>query len=140
MILLYYTILEKSAESNLYQDQVTTLFKLRQFVEKLTESIAADIISYIRTLAIGSHLVSHEDRIAKAVNKVREMKEWNKIQIKWIDRFEKQLLKETVIRKEDLDKDPFNEAGGFKRLDKIFEHQLDDVLDTINDGLYTQIA
>lgn len=104
------------------------------------ENIAADIISYIRTLAIGSHLVSHEDRIVKAVNKVRNMKDWNKIQIKWIDRFEKQLLKETVIRKEDLDKDPFDEAGGFKRLDKIFEHQLNDVIETINEELYTQLA
>jgi len=39
-----------------------------------------------------------------------------------------------------MNKDPFDEAGGFKRLDKIFEHRLDDVLDTINDRFYTQIA
>lgn len=104
------------------------------------EDIAADIISYIRTLAIGSSLVSHENRIKNAVNKVREMQKWNTIQTKWIDRFEKQLLQETVMNIDDLNKNPFNEAGGFKRLDKIFSNQLQDVFDTINDNLYIEIA
>jgi type I restriction enzyme R subunit len=104
------------------------------------ENIAADIISYIRTLAIGSHLVSLEERITLAIDKVREMKQWNKIQLKWINRFEMQLLKETIIRKEDLDKAPFNEAGGFKRLNLMFENNLTEVLDTINHNLYSELA
>jgi len=102
--------------------------------------IAADIISYIRTLAIGSTMVSHEDRVKNAVNKVRAMKDWNKIQLKWIDRIEKQLIQETIIKIEDLNKDPFMSDGGFKRLDKIFEHQLTDVIETINDNLYIDTA
>jgi type I restriction enzyme R subunit len=108
--------------------------------ESKNEDITADIISYIRTLAIGSTLVSHEDRIKNAVNKVRSMKDWNKIQIKWIDRIEKQLIQETIIKIEDLNKDPFMSDGGFKRLDKIFEHQLTDVIETINDNLYIETA
>ena len=104
------------------------------------EDIAADIIGYIRTLALGSSLVSHEERIRNAVQKVRDSKEWNKIQLKWIERFEKQLLQEEVIKREDLDADPFDEAGGFERLDKIFEHQLDEVLERINANLYDEIA
>lgn len=100
------------------------------------EDIAADIISYIRTLSIGSTLVSHEDRIKNAVQKVRAMKSWNKIQSKWLDRIEKQLIQETIITKEDLDKEPFRSDGGFNRLDKIFENQLTTIIDTINDNLY----
>lgn len=101
------------------------------------EDIAADIIGYIRTLALGSSLISHEERIQNAVQKVRDSKEWNKIQLKWIERFEKQLLQEEVIKREDLDADPFDEAGGFERLDKIFDHQLDKVLEKINENLYS---
>lgn len=105
------------------------------------EDIAADIISYIRTLALGNTLVSHNERITNAVNKVREMKKWNKIQLKWIDRFEKKLLKETIITKDDLNKDPFKvDGGGFKGLNKIFGDQLEDVFKTINDNLYTETA
>ncbi|UTW65392.1 type I restriction-modification system endonuclease [bacterium SCSIO 12643] len=104
------------------------------------EDIAADIISYIRTLAMGNALVNHEDRISNAVSQVRSMRSWNKIQLKWIDRFEKQLLQENIIQPGDLDTNPFQEAGGFKRLNKIFDNQLDEVLNTINDNLYPQIA
>ncbi len=104
------------------------------------EDIAADIISFIRTLAVGSDLISHEKRISKAIDKVRKMRDWNKIQQKWIERFEKQLLQETIIKKEDIDKAPFNEAGGFIRLNKIFEDNLSEVLNTINEELYTEIA
>lgn len=100
------------------------------------EDIAADIISYIRTLSLGSSLISHEERVKKAVDSIRGMKVWNKTQLKWIDRFEKQLLKETVLRKEDLDEDPFDEAGGFERLNKIFEEQLEEVITQINQNLY----
>lgn len=101
------------------------------------EDIAADIISFIRTLALGSSLVSHEQRIKNAMSKVRHLKSWNKVQEKWIERFEKQLLQEEVIQVEDLNMDPFDEAGGYERLNKIFEHNLKDVLEVINENLYS---
>jgi type I restriction enzyme R subunit len=104
------------------------------------ENIAADIISFIRTLAVGNSLVSHEQRIKNAVNKVRKMKDWTGIQSKWIDRFEKQLLKETILQLEDLNAEPFKSEGGFQRLNKIFGNQLQYILNTINDNLYAEIA
>lgn len=47
------------------------------------QDIAADIIGYIRTLAIGTSLLSHEERIKKAMDKIRANKEWNATQRKW---------------------------------------------------------
>lgn len=99
--------------------------------------IAADIISYIRTLALDTDLISHEQRIENAINKVKMLKPWNKIQQKWIDRFEAQLLKETVLTKADLDAKPFSDDGGFIRLNKIFENELDNILAVLNENLYT---
>lgn len=101
------------------------------------EDIAADIISYIRTLALDVHLVSHKERIDNAFEKVYALKDWNKIQQKWLERFHAQLIAETVLSKEDLDKDPFKEEGGFKRIDKIFENQLETLIQVINDNLYS---
>ena len=100
------------------------------------QDVAADIIAYIRTLMIGDTLVSKEERIKKAMTKIRSMKSWNKTQLNWLDRIEKQLFAETVVTREDLDKEPFREAGGFSRLDKIFENQLDDILNKMNEYLY----
>jgi type I restriction enzyme R subunit len=98
--------------------------------------IAADIISYIRTLALGDALISHEERIHRAIGKIRMMKPWNKIQQKWIDRFEKQLLEENVLQHEDLNQAPFTENGGFDRLNKVFEEQLDHLIKQLNENLY----
>lgn len=98
--------------------------------------IAADIISFIRTLALGDALISHEERIRRAVEKVRAMKSWNKIQQKWIDRFENQLLSENILQHDDLNLAPFNENGGFDRLNKVFEEQLDQLIIQLNENLY----
>lgn len=101
------------------------------------EDIAADIISYIRTLALGDPLVAHEDRIKNAVKKVRGMKNWTRVQEKWLSRFENQLLQENILHKNDLDKGIFKqEGGGFQRLNKIFGDELETVLEVINDNLY----
>jgi type I restriction enzyme R subunit len=71
---------------------------------------------------------------------VRNMKEWNKVQLIWLERFEKQLLQEEVLKAEDLNVDPFDEAGGFDRLNKVFDHQLKEVLKVMNENLYNEIA
>jgi type I restriction enzyme R subunit len=101
------------------------------------EDLAADIISFIRTLALDTHLVSHDDRIKNAVDKIRNSRKWNVTQAKWLDRFEKQLLVETVLTRADLDAKPFSEEGGFARLNKIFENDLENLLVTLNENLYT---
>ena len=108
--------------------------------ETKNEDIAADIISFIRTLAVGNALLSHEERIRTAIRKVRSMQQWTTIQEKWIARFEKQLLKESVLQVKDLDEDPFSADGGYTRLNKIFENRLDEVINTINENLYNQSA
>ena len=104
------------------------------------QDIAADIISFIRTLSLGSNLIDHETRIKNAMNKIRNSRSWNKVQAKWLDRFEAQLIHETILRREDLDRPPFNEEGGFIRLNNIFEQQLEGILNTINENLYSETA
>nr|WP_315176345.1 type I restriction-modification system endonuclease [uncultured Flavobacterium sp.] len=101
------------------------------------EDIAADIISFIRTLALDTHLVSHEQRIENAINKIKMLKPWNKIQQKWLNKFQDQLIAETVLTKADLDKAPFSNEGGFTRLNKIFDNDLENILVVLNDNLYT---
>ena len=105
--------------------------------EVKNETIAADIITFIRSLALGDSMISHEDRIKQAVQKVRDMKSWNKIQLKWLDRFEDQLIHENILQKEDFNNNPFRLDGGFTRLNKIFENDLETVIEVINENLYS---
>ncbi len=99
--------------------------------------IAADIIAYIRMLSMGTELISPDERIKKAIHKIKQKRNWNATQIKWIERFERQLLAETILTKQDLDVSPFVDEGGFKRLDKIFNHELEDLIKELNVNLYT---
>lgn len=101
------------------------------------QEIAADIIAFIRTLALDVTLISPEQRVKKAIGKVRGMHDWNAVQTRWIDRFEKQLLAETVLTKEDLNKSPFKDDGGYERINKIFNYKLDEIIQTINTYLYS---
>ncbi len=104
------------------------------------EDIAADIISYIRTLMLGTDLIDHETRIKNAVEKIRSLKKWNKIQSKWIDRFEKVLMENSILQHEDLQGPPFDEHGGFERIDKVFGGELKVLIKTINENLYGDVG
>ena len=51
-----------------------------------------------------------------------------------------QLIQETILQKENIDEDPFADAGGFQRLNKIFENHLEQVIELINENLYKETA
>ncbi|WP_347489811.1 type I restriction-modification system endonuclease [Desulfoscipio sp. XC116] len=104
--------------------------------EMTNQDIAADIIGFIRQRALGDPLLSHEERIKNAMQKVYALQKWTNVQRKWLERIEKQLIKETVINPEDLDKEPFRETGGYKKINKIFNGQIDQVLNQIKKSLY----
>lgn len=99
------------------------------------QEIATDIIAYIRTLAMGLPMETPEERIKRAIRKVKDLHPWNKTQLNWIARFEKQLKAETILRKEDLDEEPFKTEGGYNRLNKVFNNRLDEVLEIISINL-----
>jgi type I restriction enzyme R subunit len=100
------------------------------------EEIAADIISFIRRQALGDPLVSHEDRIKRAMTRIYAMRDWTAIQRQWLERIEKQLVAQTVVDREDFDRGAFAANGGFSRLNKIFQGNFQEILDEINMNLY----
>lgn len=105
------------------------------------EDIAADIIGFIRQQALGDPLIDHEERIKKAMKKIYSMKSWPKVQKSWLERIEKQLLKESVLGpdpEQAFNVEPFKSRGGYKRLNKIFDGQLDEIVRKINYALYDE--
>ena len=113
------------------EQQLNTAMK-----ELKNEEIAADIISLIRQQALGSSLLSHEERIKKAVERLKKNHNFSKMEIGWIDRIEKNLLQETVLDKSTFNAGSFKTAGGFDKINKIFKNQLEDIIGELNDYLY----
>jgi len=104
--------------------------------ELKNEDIAADIISYIRRGALGSALISSEERIKRAVDKLRKRYNFSKMQLDWLVLIEKTLISETIIDRETFDTGAFKTHGGFARADKIFSGMLEEYLLELNRYLY----
>lgn len=115
-----------------------TTQQLNTAISELTnEELAADIISLIRRYAIGSTLISHEARIRRAVDKLKKAHKFTAIEQKWIGRIEKYLMEESVLNVGSFDEDSrFKSEGGFKKIDRIFQNQLESIVLELNEYLY----
>lgn len=100
------------------------------------EDLMADIISIIRSQAVGADLLDHEGRITTAVAKLKKAHGFNKMQMDWLKRIEKYLLEENVLDDDTFEQGAFKTKGGFKVIDKIFGNKLKDYMIELNEYLY----
>jgi type I restriction enzyme, R subunit len=108
--------------------------------DKTNQDIAASIIGYIRSMALGSPLVPYEQRVANAVNRILASRAWTEPQRKWLERIAKQLKVEVVVDREALDSGEFKAQGGYNRLNKVFNGRLEKVLADMNDEIWHDVA
>lgn len=127
----------KSLKLELNRNNFTEKMLNTAWNQMTNQDIAADIISFIRQQALGDTLVSHDERIKRAISMVKtKHSELNAIQIKWLDRIETQLLNETILNRETFELDAFKNIGGFKKVNMAFGNKLDAIIDEINEALY----
>lgn len=100
------------------------------------EEITASIIGFIRQAALGEAIVPFEDRVRLAMREVYKMHAWTPNQKRWLDRIEKQLVKEIILDRDRIS-EIFDQDGGSQRLDKHLNNQLDDVLSKIQIHLWS---
>ncbi len=107
--------------------------------ETTNQDIAASIVGYIRHVACGQPLVSHRQRVQAAMEKILTSRPWTEPQRKWLERIAKQLEQEVVVDREALDAGQFKEMGGYNRLNKVFQGELEQILHDIADAMW-QVA
>ncbi|MBR1614621.1 MAG: type I restriction-modification system endonuclease [Treponema sp.] len=112
--------------------------QLNTAVQKVTnEECAADIITLVRRYAIGSPLISHEERIHNAIKKLNKAHNFTAGEKKWIDRIEKYLINESVLNVQTFDEYmAWRNQGGFAKVNKIFNNQLSSIIKDLNTYLY----
>ncbi|HJL18934.1 MAG TPA: type I restriction-modification enzyme R subunit C-terminal domain-containing protein [Sandaracinaceae bacterium LLY-WYZ-13_1] len=108
--------------------------------QKSNQDIAASIIGYIRQAALGDPLVPYEERVDRALTAILSSQPWDVHQRKWLKRIAEQMKATTVVDRDALDRRPFSEHGGFKRLNKLFDGKLEDVLARIGDAVWKEGA
>ena len=107
--------------------------------EMTNQDIAARIVGYIRQAAIGDALLPYNERVDHALQTILAQKSWSTPQRDWLKRIAAQTKANLVVDREALD-DPDlvfkREGGGFNRLDKLFNGELQQVLEAFNDTLW----
>ena len=111
--------------------------------EHSNQDIAARIIGYIRQAAIGDALLPYAERVDRALQNLLAKplagKPWTQPQRDWLKRIAAQTKANMVVDRDALD-DPDlifkRDGGGFNRLDKLFNGQLQPVLEAFNDALW----
>ena len=99
------------------------------------QDIAASIVGHIRRAAIGEPLISFEQRVNQAMERIYSSQAWTPIQRKWLDRLAKQLKHETVVDKQFVNQ-RFADNGGSKQFDKVLQNKLDNVLEQLSEALW----
>lgn len=109
--------------------------------EATNQEIAARIVGFIRQAAIGDALVSYEERVDRALQKVLASRNWTTPQRDWLKKIAAQTKANTLVDREALDEPDLlfkTQGGGFNRLDKLFEGQLLQTLEAFNDAVWAQ--
>lgn len=104
------------------------------------QDVAASIVGYIRHVANGEPLLPFKARVTKAMQQILASRPWTPPQRKWLERIGKQLEVETVVDHEALDRGRFKDEGGFSRLNKVFDGQLDQILKDLSDVVWKVAA
>jgi type I restriction enzyme R subunit len=107
---------------------------------KSNKEIAAGILGYIRQAALGDALMPFAERVDQAMAAIEARHAFTPVQKQWLDRLAKQLKQNIVLDRETLDTGPMKAEGGARRLDRIFDGQLDPLLAEMNEALWEKQA
>ncbi len=110
------------------------------YAQARNEEIAASIIGYLRQAALGDPLIPYADRVRAAIGRVLSAGTWTQPQREWLRRIGNQIEVELVVDREALDQAPFDEHGGFDRLNRVFNGKVEDVVGRVADEMWRQEA
>lgn len=110
------------------------------WAQKANHEIAARVLGFVRQAALGDALIPYDQRVDQAVQKLIREKGLTPMQQDWIKRIAKQIKANIVLDEAALNDGPFQQQGGFKRLNQIFEGQLNELLADMNEFIWQQDA
>lgn len=107
------------------------------------QEIAANIIGYIRQAALGDPLIPFAERVDHALQAILATKNWTQPQRDWLRKLAAQTKANNLVDRAAFDEEHLifkREGGGFNRLNKLFDGNLEQVLNRFNDTLWTGTA
>lgn len=100
------------------------------------EEITTRIIGFIRQAALGEALVSWENRVDDALERILKSQPWKTPQRDWLTLIAEQVKANTIVDEAALDQGIFRNQGGSKRANKLFDRPVTQVLEQFNRSLW----
>lgn len=108
----------------------------RAWNDASNEDIAASIIGFVRQAALGDALIPFDTRVQMATKAILAKGKWTDPQKTWLKRIAEQINKEIVVDQESIDQGTFAAQGGFNRLNRVFDGELESILSDFNEELW----
>jgi type I restriction enzyme, R subunit len=106
---------------------------------KTQQDIAASIVGFIRSAALGCALLPFAQRVERAMGKIYALHTWTPIQRKWLERLAKQLTFEVVMDEAFINK-TFAQDGGAKIMNRRLDDKLNQVMETLAESLWLDVG
>ena len=96
-----------------------------------------DIISIIRYATKGGELLTVEQRVNKALMKVKSGRPFTEEQNRWLELIRRHLIENLLMEKEDIETLPIftREGVSWKKLNKVFDGRLETIIHEINEAI-----
>ncbi len=92
------------------------------------QDIAARLVGHIRRAAIGDPLQPFEERVDKALARIKSKHDWNSEQLTWLDRLADSIKEKVVLDDDTFKVGNYRRRGGKPKLMHLFDDQLDELL------------
>ena len=94
----------------------------------VTGPVAASIVGYVRQAALGDPLVPYAERVDRAIRTVGARHRLDDVQRRWLEQIGRELKSRVVLDRAALDEPPFAQQGGFRRLERVFNGETEEIL------------
>jgi len=114
---------------------------LREAWKKTTnQDIAARLIGHIRRASLGDALLPFDQRVDNALGKILKQKTWTTEQISWLERLANSLKEQVALDEDTFKTGNYKRRGGKRKLEAVFNGELEQVLTLFNDYMWEQPA
>ncbi|MDD9180021.1 type I restriction-modification enzyme R subunit C-terminal domain-containing protein, partial [Aliivibrio sp. A6] len=108
--------------------------------ESKNQDIAARLIGHIRRAAIGDALLPFEQRVEIALDRIKSSKEWQPVQLQWLDRIANSIKEKVVLDDDTFKTGNYKRSGGKRKLMSVFNDELDGILLQFNEYMWDEPA
>ena len=102
------------------------------------KDIAARIVGYVRKAALGDALVPWADRVDNAIGVILTQQQWKPAQKTLLKDIGDLLKTRLALDEQSINDSALRTRGGYNRINKIFDGELPQILEAINEAVWMQ--